>query len=76
MLCRLFDEWHGPSESLVPAFSRAQLWMRDSSWNDKLTYLRGGGVAKQRLAHALEALPGIPETSHPFYWAGFRLLGS
>ncbi len=76
MLCRLFDEWPQRNEPLAPAFARTQLWMRDRSWIEKLSYLRDGESAKQRLADVLEALPEVPDTSHPFYWAAFRLLES
>jgi CHAT domain-containing protein len=75
---RLLDTWDGGKQGLAFALREAQLWLRDTTWDAKLAYLRSGAPsdARMRLADTLAQLDSKPETAHPFYWAAGRLLGS
>ncbi|MBZ4421767.1 CHAT domain-containing protein [Myxococcus sp. RHSTA-1-4] len=78
VLCRMLDVWTASPGSLASALRAAQLWLRDTSWAEKLAYLRANEhvQVKLRLANAIEALEERPATHHPFYWAGYRLTGN
>ncbi|NRD66224.1 CHAT domain-containing protein [Corallococcus exiguus] len=78
VLCRMLDVWAASPGSLAAALRVAQLWLRDTSWAEKLAYLRANEHTQVKLqfATALEALEERPSTNHPFYWAGYRITGS
>jgi CHAT domain-containing protein len=78
LLCRILDVWMVSSTPLASAVREAQLWIRDTTWAEKLAYLRSDDrfPVKLRLASALDQMPEHPATEHPFYWACYSLTGS
>jgi len=78
LLCRILDVWMVSSTPLASAVREAQLWFRDTTWAEKLAYLRSDDrfPVKLRLASALDQMPEHPATEHPFYWACYSLTGS
>lgn len=77
LMSRFYDRWSRATADPATSLREAQLWLRDTSWDEKLIQLRNSprSQAKTALAEALDQLPAKPDTTNPFYWAGCRLLG-
>ncbi len=73
---RMLDAW-SEGQDLASALRLAQLWVRDTGWDEKIEYIRSSpSDGRTQLAETLARMDLKPDTRPPFYWAACRLFGT
>ena len=86
LVARFYDYWRGEKLEPAEALRRAQIWLRDTTAEEKLRYLNASGnrsgsfpfsagllrtINTRLLAHS-----GLKESSHLYHWAAFTYTGA
>lgn len=84
LMTRFYDNWFAQELAPAEALFRAQAWLRDSTNEALLVYLREaveGGFATERAYQLLRMALGFQPKqrkafAHPFYWGAFCYVGT
>lgn len=77
LMIRFYRFWRSDGFPAAEALRRAQIWLRDTANEQKLTWLRESDPAAASRFETFRLLAGVPEDyfAHPAHWAGFNYVG-
>jgi CHAT domain-containing protein/TPR repeat protein len=73
LMSRFYYLWRQKQLEPIEALRQAQIWVRDSSYQERTAYLKKMLSSEQ--AKQVQKEMGFSDYSHPFHWAAFAYVG-